>query len=552
MSVESQRAYVVVPLTNSTFSTPRSKWIYGQTFTAAMISWGVLLTVLLTAELSCAQQQFRYGDIGGSPSPDFDVRTSGSGFSVPSRPIIGVVSADQTDGFGSVITVSPDSPVSGGDGSFVFSDGGNRVGGFVPADFDPQDGSGTFGSDFSVQQGFHFDNFGDPFVPVGGQIVGNVGGGSSVFVPTGQGVGSGFGTTGQVVGSTGNVFGTTGQGVGGVFVTGGQGVGSTGSGVFTSGQQGVGNTDSGVFVVGQGVGNTGSGVFTSGQQGVGNTGSGLFVGGQGVGNTGSVFTGQGVGSTGSGLFVGGQGVGNTGSVFTGQGVGSTGSGFFVGQGVGNTGSGVFGTTGQGVGTTGGNVVSGGDFVTAGGFGGQFVTSGVSTPTLVSPVGSGVGVVGVVTPVEGVTRVRGVGEPVSVTVTSTVDQFVTLTDTAFNSIPVTVTNMQVTTNTAATRRVLVTAVDNLVAVQTSVVLRPARVTITEVKTDFSLVKALSVTHVTLTHSAYVIHHRVFTTTATETVVATSTLVVTSIHTSRTTFTAQRTITDTVLVAPGYTH
>lgn len=63
--------------------------------------------------------------------------------------------------------------------------------------------------------------------------------------------------------------------------------------------------------------------------------------------------------------------------------------------------------------------------------------------------------------------------------------------------------------------MVTAVDDRVALQTVAVTRPTSVTITEVKTDFSLVTAVSVSHVTLTHSAYIVRQRVLTTTATET-------------------------------------
>ena len=67
------------------------------------------------------------------------------------------------------------------------------------------------------------------------------------------------------------------------------------------------------------------------------------------------------------------------------------------------------------------------------------------------------------------------------------------------------------------QVVVTPVNDQVAVSTTVLHRPEFITLTETKSDFRLAVRTSVTHVTLTHTAYNIMHVPFTITATETYV-----------------------------------
>ncbi|KAG0728911.1 hypothetical protein GWK47_031474 [Chionoecetes opilio] len=120
----------------------------------------------------------------------------------------------------------------------------------------------------------------------------------------------------------------------------------------------------------------------------------------------------------------------------------------------------------------------------------------------------------------------------------------LTDTVFQSYGVTLTQFAVQTVTRPIQQVVVTPVDDVVAVATTQVLRPEYITLTETKSDFRLAVRTSVTHVTLTHTSYAITHVPFTITATETVQITSAVVRTVIDTVSRVVTDYRTLLNTV--------
>ncbi|XP_045610927.1 uncharacterized protein [Procambarus clarkii] len=150
------------------------------------------------------------------------------------------------------------------------------------------------------------------------------------------------------------------------------------------------------------------------------------------------------------------------------------------------------------------------------------------------------------------RVVRVDSPYVPTVTQfvTIDRCITVTDQAFNSVPVTLTSLNVHTVTAGTRAILQTPVDDRVALQTVLVYKPTSLTVTSVKSDFRIVTEVSLDRVTLAHTSYVIVQSTFTTTATQVVTLSTTLVRTNISTQRTTLTDYRTLTDTVYVNSGY--
>ena len=60
----------------------------------------------------------------------------------------------------------------------------------------------------------------------------------------------------------------------------------------------------------------------------------------------------------------------------------------------------------------------------------------------------------------------------------------------------------------------TPVNDAVSLSTSVVVHPAYVTLTEVKSDFRVIVKTSVSRVTVTHTSYNIKHVPFTITTTE--------------------------------------
>ncbi|XP_045136069.1 cell wall protein IFF6-like [Portunus trituberculatus] len=244
---------------------------------------------------------------------------------------------------------------------------------------------------------------------------------------------------------------------------------------------------------GTGSGSASGSAFVSGQTGTsGTAGSGSASGGQGAGQFSN-------GGTGSG-FAGSAGAGRT-----------VGAGF--GAGTGAAGRGVAGFPGF-VGTA-GTAGQGG----AGAFQrGTSVIQQQPTPT--------------------------------VTQTVTIDRFTTLTDIVFQSYGVTLTQFVVETATRPVQQVVVTPVNDQVAITTTVLHRPEYITLTETKSDFRLAVRTSVSHVTLTHTAYNIMHVPFTITATETVHLTSPVVRTVISTQRQVVTDYRTIVNTVYARGGY--
>lgn len=149
----------------------------------------------------------------------------------------------------------------------------------------------------------------------------------------------------------------------------------------------------------------------------------------------------------------------------------------------------------------------------------------------------------------VSRVQALITP-TVTRVITVDRFITLTDQAFHSVAVTLTHLSVQTITTTTRSIVQTPVDDRVALQSTLIHRPTSLTVTCTKSYFSIVTDVSIDHVTITHTSYIISQVTYTTTVAQALTLTSTLVRTIVNTERNTVTAYQTITDTVLVAGGY--
>ncbi|XP_045611355.1 uncharacterized protein [Procambarus clarkii] len=116
----------------------------------------------------------------------------------------------------------------------------------------------------------------------------------------------------------------------------------------------------------------------------------------------------------------------------------------------------------------------------------------------------------------VSRVDAVFHP-TVTQLVTVDRFVTLTDQAFQSVAVTLTSLTVQTVTTGTRRVVETAVNDHVTLQTSLTARPTSLAVTHVKSSFSLVTDTALHHLTTTYTSYVIMLPTDTTTTMQSVV-----------------------------------
>ncbi|XP_071534071.1 uncharacterized protein [Panulirus ornatus] len=146
--------------------------------------------------------------------------------------------------------------------------------------------------------------------------------------------------------------------------------------------------------------------------------------------------------------------------------------------------------------------------------------------------------------QGATRVVEAPVTPTVTKTITIDHFVTATDLAFHSVPVTLTDLVVRTTTLTTARVIRTPVDDRVALQTTVVIRPTSLTVTCSKYYYNVVTEVSVDHVIITHTSYIIDQVTYTTTATQASTYASTMVRTIVHTQRTTVTDYHTITNTV--------
>ncbi|XP_071534089.1 uncharacterized protein, partial [Panulirus ornatus] len=162
--------------------------------------------------------------------------------------------------------------------------------------------------------------------------------------------------------------------------------------------------------------------------------------------------------------------------------------------------------------------------------------GSGSGTFGSGQGAGIG--------QGATRVIEAPATPTVTNTITIDHYVTVTDLAFHSVPVTLTDLVVRTTTLTTARVIRTPVDDRVALQTTVVIRPTSLTVTCSKYYYNVVTDVSVDHVIITHTSYIIDQLTYTTTATQASTYASTMVRTIVHTQRTTVTDYHTITNTV--------
>ncbi|XP_027227566.1 uncharacterized protein [Penaeus vannamei] len=143
-------------------------------------------------------------------------------------------------------------------------------------------------------------------------------------------------------------------------------------------------------------------------------------------------------------------------------------------------------------------------------------------------------------------------PVTITVTqtTTIDRSVVITDTAYNSVPVTITDFALWTSTQPSRVVVQTPVDDDVAIQTKLVSKPTTVTVVDNVSNFRVVTDVSVEHFTITHSYYDIMQSTYTRTTTQAITLSSTLVRTNIMTDTQTSTAFRTAYNTVYVQGSY--
>ncbi|XP_042872708.1 uncharacterized protein LOC122253560 [Penaeus japonicus] len=139
--------------------------------------------------------------------------------------------------------------------------------------------------------------------------------------------------------------------------------------------------------------------------------------------------------------------------------------------------------------------------------------------------------------------------ITVTQTTTVDRSVVTTDTAYNSVPVTITDLLVWTSTLPRRVVVQTPVDDHVAVQTRLVERPTTLTVTDAVSNIKVVTDVLVEHYTITHTCYKIMQSTYTRRAVQTLTFSSLLVRTNIKTDVQTRTDYRTVYNTVFVQ-GY--
>ncbi|XP_071534060.1 uncharacterized protein [Panulirus ornatus] len=207
-------------------------------------------------------------------------------------------------------------------------------------------------------------------------------------------------------------------------------------------------------------------------------------------------------------------------------------------------------TGGPVGVLGGRFGTGPAAAVTGGpasvLGDTFGTGPAVTGGLAGVLGGNIGT----SPVGQVNRILEAPITPTVTQTITIDRFVTLTDTAFHSVPVTLTDLSVRTVLATTQQVLHTPTNDLVSLERTVVVRPTSVTVTATDTDYRYVTETSVDHVIITHTSYRIKQVTYTTTATRASTHTSTFVRTIVRTQRTTLTEYLTITDAAYAPKPY--
>ncbi|XP_069993680.1 uncharacterized protein [Penaeus vannamei] len=179
----------------------------------------------------------------------------------------------------------------------------------------------------------------------------------------------------------------------------------------------------------------------------------------------------------------------------------------------------------------------------------FASSNAASPPLPSVLGRNNLVGG--SPAGNLYAAPAVG-PVTITVTQTTtfDRSVIITDTAYNSVPVTITDFALWTSTLPTRVVVRTPVDDDVAIQTRQVARPATVTVLDQVSNIRVVTDVSVEHFTITHSYYNIMQSTYTRTTTQAITISSTLVRTNVKTDTRTETDFRTVYNTVYVQGSY--
>merc|ERR1712126_392458 len=146
-----------------------------------------------------------------------------------------------------------------------------------------------------------------------------------------------------------------------------------------------------------------------------------------------------------------------------------------------------------------------------------------------------------------------GNTLTVTQHVTLDRFVTETETIYNSVPVTLTNVQVHTETLQTYAEVRTAVDDQVLVLTTEYTRPQTITVTDEVSNYNLQTSVNVVYQTILHSNYKIMQSTYTQTVYSTVTVTSAIVRTNINTEYVTETEVAQAYSTVFVpapAPAY--
>merc|ERR1712133_211967 len=146
-----------------------------------------------------------------------------------------------------------------------------------------------------------------------------------------------------------------------------------------------------------------------------------------------------------------------------------------------------------------------------------------------------------------------GSTLTVTQRVTLDRFVTDTETIYNSVPVTLTNVVLHTETLQTGAEVRTAVDDQVLVLTTEYTRPQTITVTDEVSNYDLQTSVNVIYQTILHSNYKIMQSTFTQTVYSTVTVTSAIVRTNINTEYVTETEVAQAYSTVFVpapTPAY--
>merc|ERR1712133_111776 len=141
-----------------------------------------------------------------------------------------------------------------------------------------------------------------------------------------------------------------------------------------------------------------------------------------------------------------------------------------------------------------------------------------------------------------------GDTYTVTQRVTLDRFVTDTETIYNSVPVTLTNVVVHTETLQTAADVRTAVDDQVLVLTTEYTRPQTITVTDEVSNYDLQTSIYVIYQTILHSNYKIMQSTFTHTVYSTVTVTSAIVRTNINTEYVTETEVAQAYSTIFVQP----